>query len=445
MEDMPQIVKQIRGHILSTAHIKQPELATGAALSVVMGLAAKCQVMMRFGPLANAYPRAYIMLVAGSGKGKNAPFRVASNLANDPRLDFGGSGDYRSAQAVIYDMDDGYSEWKHGEQPEYRGGDLYGDQSRLSNHCRCDYIDEGGTVLDRINDKGGSASSRDIGRVFCKLFSATGGTVSKGRLIGKRDGMIGVDIVRRPCVSFLATATNYDIETNVTRENIETGVAGRFLFFWGNNNIAPDYDVCVDYDAQREFDQIADRLVDLKEHYRGHKRDGQGWYNMAPRTAQRQRELMKVARAYSDICSKLGVENPEMDVGYSRVVEYAWALSVGFAFFDKKDEVGVKELTLGYDLAMSCLRKSSCVYGDKVTVAEKELEKLLKSMMSLARRKKSPGKVYLKDIIDKNTRLHSQGRIDSKLKLIVDRGYFKEGAVKNGRTIRYDLVEEGEG
>lgn len=180
--------------IMKSSFRNQPGLAISGAIAVGSTLIAN---KFRFG---TTWPNAYIMSVAPTGAGKNAPQEfakriLASELGRDDLL---GYGNYSSSIAIAKDL---------GSKRE-----------------RLDIIDEASTLFKSIAEGGVFQSSMDD--TLCTLFSC-GGSLFMGSESAAREGVR----VWNPCVSVHLSTTPTGLKDSITKAVALKGFFPRIVPF----------------------------------------------------------------------------------------------------------------------------------------------------------------------------------------------------------------------
>jgi len=192
------ILKEIQDLILSNSFIKQPELAFSAALALFS------TILGRKITFLNNSPNLYLLNVAPSGAGKDAPQQTIKQIMIDLKIDhLMGSGDYVSDASLTDSL-------------EYQ-------------NTRLDIIDEASGMLKSVN-KSGTEYSRKMSEILCELY-----TSSNSKFLGRRlGGGERRGECLRPFVSLLMSTTPTGFEEGVSRTAIEKGLMGRVLVFRGD-------------------------------------------------------------------------------------------------------------------------------------------------------------------------------------------------------------------
>lgn len=153
--------------------------------------------------LNGVHPNVYVLMLANSGAGKDAPLRFPEHLLNAAKLDEAllGQGMPASDTGVI---------------------------STLSNQSRrIDIIDEASTFFSALNDSKNQYASK-MADVYTTLYTSVGGKFS-GKTLGKTGEKIGK--CENPYITMLAAMTPTDFRSSFTHRTIDKGLGGRFLYF----------------------------------------------------------------------------------------------------------------------------------------------------------------------------------------------------------------------
>ena len=190
------VLAAIQKFILDNSYIEQPAFALSAAISVLSTLGGQ---LFEFEGVA---PNLYILNVAPSGAGKDAPQqKVKEILASVKREGMLGAGDYVSDASLM----DGL----------------------LENPVRLDIIDEAGGLLRSVN-RGGASFNSKMADILAELYTCSN-SIFLGRMtaIGHKGRCV------RPNVNLLCSTTPTGFQQGVSTEAIEKGLMGRFLIFKG--------------------------------------------------------------------------------------------------------------------------------------------------------------------------------------------------------------------
>jgi len=193
------VLGAIMNYILRNSYIEQPAFAFSAALSLISTL---CGRKFEFEGVA---PNLYILNVAPSGAGKNAPQEKIKEALIDAKLEFLlGAGDYVSDASLMDTLP---------ESP-----------------VRLDIIDEAGGLLATIS-KGGSPYNTKMADILAELYtSSTSIFLGRQTAVGHKGRSI------RPNVNLLCSTTPRGLSEGVSTTSIEKGLVGRFLIFKGDYN-----------------------------------------------------------------------------------------------------------------------------------------------------------------------------------------------------------------
>lgn len=188
----------ITDHILERSFVKQPAFALSAALSL-MGI-----ILGRKFIFENETTNLYIMNVANSGAGKDAPQKLIKDLLTKiGAKDLLGCGDYVSDASLMEGLE---------MQPK-----------------RLDVIDEASKLFARV-DAGSNGHDTKMADILCELFTSANNYYAGRRTAERQRGAC-----ERPCVSILASTTPRGLEDSLSRKSIEKGLLGRFLLFEGDS------------------------------------------------------------------------------------------------------------------------------------------------------------------------------------------------------------------
>lgn len=191
------VIKNIYETILNNSWVKQPDLAFGASLALMSTLVSRKIVFQGMSP------NLYVLNIAPSGAGKDAPQQMIKNILMDIQADsLLGAGDYVSDASLMNSLE---------HQP-----------------VRLDIMDEAGGILRTVN----SSKSEYAGKmadVLAELYTTSNGKyLGRATAEGKKGGCY------RPNVNILASTTPTGFSEGVSIKAIEKGLMGRFLTFIGN-------------------------------------------------------------------------------------------------------------------------------------------------------------------------------------------------------------------
>lgn len=190
---------EIIDNILRNSWIKQENLAFSAALALMAVVTSRKVI---FGGLS---PNLYLLNISPSGSGKDSPQKQIVKYLVEIGADFLiGSGDYVSDASLMNGLE--------------------------SRPVRLDILDEAGGILKTVT-RGGADYNRKLADILCELY-----TTSNGKYLGRTTAEGQKGSCYRPNVSILASTTPTGFSEAVSREAIEKGLLGRFLFFLGDGS-----------------------------------------------------------------------------------------------------------------------------------------------------------------------------------------------------------------
>tara|TARA_B100000902_G_scaffold56610_1_gene63422 strand:+ start:396 stop:2498 length:2103 start_codon:yes stop_codon:yes gene_type:complete len=193
------VLAVIMNYILSNSYIEQPAFCFSAALSLLATLSGR---KFEFEGVA---PNLYLLNVAPSGSGKNAPQEKIKEVLIDSKCDYLlGSGDYVSDASLM----DGLPE----------------------SPVRLDIIDEAGGMLKSVN-RGGATYNAKMADILAELY-----TTSTSIFLGRQTAEGNKGRALRPNVNLLCSTTPTGLSEGVTVSAIEKGLMGRFLIFIGEGD-----------------------------------------------------------------------------------------------------------------------------------------------------------------------------------------------------------------
>lgn len=198
LQHAPSVIKTIHSNILDNSWIKQPELALGATLALMAVLCSRKVVFQGMSP------NLYILNIATSGSGKDAPQQMIKNILIDLRAEqLLGAGDYVSDASLMDSLD-------------YKP-------------TRLDIMDEAGGILKTVNS-GKSDYSGKMADILAELY-----TTSNNKYLGRATAEGNKGTCYRPNVNILASTTPTGLSEGISIKAIEKGLMGRFLIFLGDN------------------------------------------------------------------------------------------------------------------------------------------------------------------------------------------------------------------
>lgn len=200
------VVKHVLGHVIDTINknswIKQPELAFGAALTLMSTLISRKLVFQGMSP------NLYVLNVAPSGSGKDISQQTVKKILINLRADsLLGAGDYVSDASLM--------------------------DSLATRPVRLDVMDEAGGILKSVN-----SSKSDYGGKMADILAELY-TSSNSKYLGRATAEGTKGACYRPNVNILASTTPTGFTEGVSLKAIQKGLLGRFLIFQGNgDNVA---------------------------------------------------------------------------------------------------------------------------------------------------------------------------------------------------------------
>ena len=191
-------LSNIYSTILSNSWVKQKELAFGASLALMSTLCSRKVVFQGMSP------NLYVLNIAPSGSGKDAPQQMIKNILMDINAEqLLGAGDYVSDASLMNSL---------AHQP-----------------TRLDIMDEAGGILRSVNS-GKSEYNGKMADVLAELY-----TTSNNKYLGRATAEGNKGSCYRPNVNILASTTPTGFSEGVSLRAIEKGLMGRFLLFQGDS------------------------------------------------------------------------------------------------------------------------------------------------------------------------------------------------------------------
>lgn len=193
------ILKSMLDNIIANSWVKQPSLAFGAALAAMSTVVSR---KVTFGGMS---PNLYVLNIAPSGAGKDAPQQKLKEYLIDINAEsILGSGDYGSDAGLTDSLE--------------------------TRPVRLDLLDEAGGILKTVNS-GKADYNGKMADILAELWSCSTGYYM-GRSLA--DGNKGS--CYRPNVNILASTTPTGFTEGVSIQAIEKGLLGRFLIFLGDGD-----------------------------------------------------------------------------------------------------------------------------------------------------------------------------------------------------------------
>jgi len=191
------VIKTVQQNILENSFIKQPAFAFSASLVLLSTLISRKFVFQGMSP------NLYVLNIAPSGSGKDAPQQKLKEYLVDIKADYLlGAGDYVSDASLMDGLE--------------------------TKPVRLDIMDEMGGVLRSINS-GKSEYNGKMADVLAELYTSSN-NIYMGRAVA--EGVKGK--CYRPNVNILGSTTPTGFAEGISRTAIEKGLMGRFLIFEGD-------------------------------------------------------------------------------------------------------------------------------------------------------------------------------------------------------------------
>ena len=193
------VLQKLQSNILDCSWIKQPQFAFSASLALMSTLVSRKVVFQGMSP------NLYLMNIAPSGSGKDAPQKkVQEYLVALKATGLLGAGDYVSDASLMDGLE---------TQP-----------------VRLDIMDECGGVLKTVNN-GKAEHNGKMADVLAELY-----TSSNSVYLGRATASGQKGFCYRPNVNILGSTTPTGFREGVSLKAIEKGLLGRFLIFFGDQN-----------------------------------------------------------------------------------------------------------------------------------------------------------------------------------------------------------------
>lgn len=193
------VLQKLQSNILDCSWIKQPNFAFSASLIMMSTL------ISRKVTFQGMSPNLYVLNIAASGAGKDAPQKKVQEFIIDCNAEaLLGAGDYVSDASLM--------------------------DSLPHKPVRLDIMDEAGGILRSVNS-GKSEYNSKMADVLAELY-----TSSTSKYLGRATAEGTKGSCYRPNVNILASTTPTGFQEGVSLRAIEKGLLGRFLIFYGSSD-----------------------------------------------------------------------------------------------------------------------------------------------------------------------------------------------------------------
>lgn len=374
------VMGKLQSNILECSWIKQPNFAFSASLAMM------AVVISRKVTFQGMAPNLYLMNIAPSGSGKDAPQKkVQEWLIACRSTSLLGSGDYVSDASLMDTLD---------IQP-----------------VRLDIMDECGGILRVVND-GKSEYNSKMADVLAELY-----TSSNSMYLGRATAGGVRGSCYRPNVNILGSTTPTGFSEGVSLKAIEKGLLGRFLIFFGSSDqpaerlkSIPNLDSdtinklkwWITYEAEetdREIGGIPQRCTELKadrnankeldtvfEEFDTLRRNTKHDNPILPIVARLYQQMVKLVIIHA--CSRTEFEVPTINVddvrfGYETIMCYYQTIQqvIDKYIFSSKDEKNkLKVLNTVKARGASTLRD---IYDATRDITKRERDNILEELIEL--------------------------------------------------------------
>ena len=337
--------------------------------------------------------------LAGSGVGKTSSSRGPLELIS--HLGMLGSGHYRSAQGIYFDMDDGFSEIPK----RHKGKSDYEDLERLknANHRRVDVADEFSGILRKMNEKNAAAHQSGISETMCKMFSASSGLFDKGRVSGS-NATIGPEIVKESCISFWGLTTIDGFTSSVVKANFIEGLISRMILIFADSKTTTNFNT-------RKFDVEhwkieMDKIMNSYEKHNASRKNG--FLDLSPREdCQEVRQLMEAHYSFM-LEAGLNASSMELRVLLKRSCEYVSILALILCVMRGDDQIRMVDVE-NAEKMMVIIRNGTMAFVDRFREGVedergKDVEFLWEKIKKMSIRSGN-GKVNIKDLKKETTKI----------------------------------------
>ena len=402
--------------ILDSAIEPVREIALAGAIAVGAALATRSKLMWNSMGPHMTHPNIYLGLIAESGIGKTSMAKGPRELID--HIGMLGSGRYRSAQGIYFDMDDRVSELP-SQLPE--NGKNEPSYERIANHRRVDHLDEFSGILRNMNQKGGAAHQSGISEIMCELFSASSGIFNKGRVAG-RNATIGPLKIAMPCVSFWGSSTNDGFINSIVKENFMEGLLPRMFLLFSSYSGKSQFNASMF--PVEHFKKELDKIMTLYE-MKNHKRDGHGFLNVSP-VAEKKAVKEFVEHTYALTKTQIqDATSGELKAVLARSQENMSKLALCLLGFRGDTEIRLTDMEWAADMVVHQIRGVKEFIEEfkegPETERERDIEILLKRIKGMADEK---GVVFINQLKRKSKKLIRKGNgyFDSLLSSLKEEG-----------------------
>gem|GEM_PF-1566523 len=321
MLEYPQgLVGEIARWIVATSRYPQPELAIGAALTIV-GTASGRQ----FASPTKSATHLYTLGLAPTGRGKDHPLKSIKRVFDGAGLgNLSGAPDFFSMSAIY--------------------GHLM--ESPLS-VCA---MDEFGDFMRKVTSKKSSSQETQIGKTLRMLWSASFDTIgTPARAQDKSKDIVW------PCLSIYGVSTPHQFYSALKEAALESGTLNRFLAIDGRKGV-----------RQREpeitSDQVPQEIIEgLKRIYNNPGEVEMTWRSAWDAKLNREEHMkmlnwcpdgsQELFHQFAEEIATMLEEHPQKDVFYGRAAEMALRIATIIAIGRGHDHIQLDDLEYGIRMA----------------------------------------------------------------------------------------------
>jgi len=319
--DYPQgLVGEIARWIVATSRFPQPELAIGAALTIVGTTGGR-----HFASPTKSATHLYTLGLAPTGRGKDHPLKSIKRILDGAGLgSLSGAPDFFSMSAIY---------------------------SHLMKHpltvCA---MDEFGDFMRKVTSKKSSSQETQIGKTLRMLWSASFDTI--GTPARAQDSSL--DIVW-PCLSIYGVSTPHQFYSSLKEAALESGTLNRFLAIDGRKGVRQRKPAC-------ESDQVPQSIIEgLQRIYNAPGEMEMSWRGEWDAKLTREKDMKALnwcpdgsEQLFHDFAERIATmleEHPQKDVFYGRAAEMALRIATIIAIGRGHDNIRLDDLEYGIKMA----------------------------------------------------------------------------------------------
>lgn len=399
-------------NVLDNSFVKQPEFAYGAALVTLSTFIAR-KVLFR-----GISPNLYVLHIAPSGCGKDAPQQLAKKymveVGADPLL---GAGDYVSDASLIDNLPN---------QP-----------------VRLDVVDEASGLLKAVNSSRNGFDGK-MADILCELYTSSNSKFL-GRALANKDGKPVIKgTCYRPNVNLLCSTTPTGFSSSVSTVALDKGLLGRFIIFLGGKR---------ESEAIKEFPKLPGEVKELLHR----------WFTYAPKenkdlqmgtmvqdateleiSEEADLELSRIFKIFDKMRMDAEDDEPMLPVIarlYQQMVKIIIIHTCG-KYVDNVPKIELSDVQFGYDMIQYLYTNMKNLISQHLFNSSNErlLNKILSSIKSAGE------KGICKTDLYRKTRAISSKQREELLKELEEAGLISTNleVQSTKRVIVYRSIEDGE-